>query len=157
MGANTLILQWRKPRYGGVKPLSQDHMSCVHDRSAQSWWGHSTPSPWGLGRAPPSPWALSWPPCFEMQLTPLLSPPPSPAVCFTTVFSLPSDTHVVWASLVAQMVKHLPANVGDPRSIPGSGRFLRRREWLPTPVFLPGESHGQRSLVGYSPWGRKQS
>ena len=29
-------------------------------------------------------------------------------------------------------------------------------EWLPTPVFLPGESHGQRSLVGYSPWGHKE-
>ena len=28
-----------------------------------------------------------------------------------------------------------------------------RREWQPTPVFLPGELHGQRSLVGYSPWG----
>ena len=28
-----------------------------------------------------------------------------------------------------------------------------RREWLPTPVFLPGESHGQRSLVSYSPMG----
>ena len=32
-----------------------------------------------------------------------------------------------------------------------------RREWLPTPVFLPGESHGQRSLAGYSPWGHKES
>ena len=31
-----------------------------------------------------------------------------------------------------------------------------RREWLPTPVFLPGESHGQRSLTGYSSWGRKE-
>ena len=31
-----------------------------------------------------------------------------------------------------------------------------RRKWLPTPVFLPGKSHGQRSLVGYSPWGRKE-
>ena len=30
-------------------------------------------------------------------------------------------------------------------------------EMAPTPVFLPGESHGQRSLVGYSPWGRKES
>ena len=29
--------------------------------------------------------------------------------------------------------------------------------WHPTPGFLPGESHGQRSLVGYSPWGRKES
>ena len=32
-----------------------------------------------------------------------------------------------------------------------------RRKWQPTPVFLPGESHGQRSLAGYSPWGRKKS
>ena len=32
-----------------------------------------------------------------------------------------------------------------------------RRKWQPTPVFLPGESHGQRSLVGYSPRGRKES
>ena len=31
-----------------------------------------------------------------------------------------------------------------------------RRAWQPTPVFLPGESHGQRSLAGYSPWGRKE-
>ena len=32
-----------------------------------------------------------------------------------------------------------------------------RRKWQPTPVFLPGESHGQRSLTDYSPWGRKES
>ena len=32
-----------------------------------------------------------------------------------------------------------------------------RRKWQVTPVFLPGESHGQRSLAGYSPWGRKES
>ena len=32
-----------------------------------------------------------------------------------------------------------------------------RRKWQPAPVFLPGELHGQRSLVGYSPWGRKES
>ena len=32
-----------------------------------------------------------------------------------------------------------------------------RREWLPTPIFLPGKSHEQRDLVGYSPWGRKES
>ena len=31
-----------------------------------------------------------------------------------------------------------------------------RREWQPTPVFLPGESHGQRNLVSYSPWGLKK-
>ena len=32
-----------------------------------------------------------------------------------------------------------------------------RRKWQPTPVLLPGESHGGRSVVGYSPWGRKES
>ena len=46
---------------------------------------------------------------------------------------------------------------GDSSSIPGLGRFPWKREWLPTPVFLPGEFHGQRSLAGYSPWGFKES
>ena len=32
-----------------------------------------------------------------------------------------------------------------------------RRKWQPTPVLLPGKSHGQRSLIGYSPWGHKES
>ena len=35
--------------------------------------------------------------------------------------------------------------------------FLWRREWVPTPVFLPGEFHRLKSLAGYSPWGRKES
>ena len=54
-------------------------------------------------------------------------------------------------------VKASARNAGDLGSIPGSGRFPWRRKWQPTPVFLPGESHGQRSLVGYSPWDHKQS
>ena len=45
-------------------------------------------------------------------------------------------------------------NAGDLVSIPR--KIPRRREWLPTPVFLPGEIHRQRSLVGYSPWGHKE-
>ena len=36
-------------------------------------------------------------------------------------------------------------------------RFPWRREWHHTSIFLPGEFHGQRSLVGYGPWGRKES
>ena len=56
----------------------------------------------------------------------------------------------------SSMVKNLPANAGDKGSILGSGRVPWRREWLPTPIFLPGESHGKRSLVGYSPWGCKE-
>ena len=65
-------------------------------------------------------------------------------------------TCIVGASLVPQMVKNLPANAGDTGSVLGLVRSPWRREWQPTPVFLPEESHGQRSLVGYSPWGHKQ-
>ena len=64
------------------------------------------------------------------------------------------------ASQVALVVKNPPANAGDVRdsgSIPGLGRFHCRRKWQPTPVFLPGESHGQRSLAGYSLWVCKES
>ena len=47
------------------------------------------------------------------------------------------------------------------RRRPGFDPWVRkipwRRAWQPTPVFLPGESHGQRSLAGYSPWGCKES
>jgi len=60
---------------------------------------------------------------------------------------------------VALVIKNPIANEGDMRDpglMPGSGRSWKR-EGQPTPVFLPGESHGQRSLVGYSPWGCKQS
>ena len=42
-------------------------------------------------------------------------------------------------------------------SVPGLRRFPGKREWQPTPVFLPGEPHGQRSLVGYSPQCHKES
>ena len=40
---------------------------------------------------------------------------------------------------------------------PWVGKIPWRRAWQPTPVFLPGKSHGERSLVGYSPWGRRES
>ena len=40
---------------------------------------------------------------------------------------------------------------------PWVGKIPWRRDWQPPPVFLPGESHGQRGPAGYSPWGRKES
>ena len=58
------------------------------------------------------------------------------------------------------MVKNPPANagdIGDVGLIPGLGRSPWRRKWQPTPVFLPGESHGQRSLTGYSSQGHEES
>ena len=48
-------------------------------------------------------------------------------------------------------------NAGNPASIPGLGRSPGGGNGQPTPAFLPGESHGQRSLTGYSPWGGKES
>ena len=39
---------------------------------------------------------------------------------------------------------------------PSAGKIPWRREWLPTPVFLPGKFHGQKSLAGYSSWGHKE-
>ena len=53
--------------------------------------------------------------------------------------------------------KESACNVGDPGSIPGSGRSSGERNNNPLLVFLPGESHGQRSLEGYSPWDHKGS
>ena len=55
-----------------------------------------------------------------------------------------------WASLVAQMVKNLPAMQEFNAWV---GKIPWRRKWQPTPVFWLGKSYGQRSLVGYSPWG----
>ena len=60
-----------------------------------------------------------------------------------------------WASQVAQVVQNTPANAGDVGLIPGSEDPLEK-EMATRSVFLPGESHGQRSLVGYSPWGCKR-
>ena len=51
--------------------------------------------------------------------------------------------------------KDSACSAGDLGPIPGSERSPGEEKWQPTPVFLPGESHGQRSLAGYSPWGRK--
>ena len=44
-----------------------------------------------------------------------------------------------------------------PRLDPWVGKIPWRREWLPTPVCSPGESHGERSLAGHSPWGHRES
>ena len=54
------------------------------------------------------------------------------------------------------MVKNPLANAGQLVQFPVR-KIPCRRAWQPTPVFLPGEFHGQRSLVGYGPWGCKES
>ena len=63
----------------------------------------------------------------------------------------------MWGFPGSSLVKKLPANAGetDVGLIPGWGRFPGRGNGDPPPAFLPGKSHGQRSLVSYSPWGPK--
>ena len=76
------------------------------------------------------------------------------------LLSFAGKSRQIQASPMAQEVKNPPARqetqktqVFDPwvRKIPW------RRKWQPTPVFSPGKSHGQRSLVGLRPWGHKES
>ena len=58
------------------------------------------------------------------------------------------------------MVRNPPANAGVARDAwfnPWVRKIPWRREWQPTLAFLPGESHRQRSLAGYSPYGHKES
>ena len=62
-----------------------------------------------------------------------------------------------WGFSGGALGKYLPANAGDTRD---SGSILSwelENEMTTIPVFLPGEFNGQRSLVGYSPWGFKES
>ena len=66
-----------------------------------------------------------------------------------------SSTLAQGASLMAQRLKHLPA-MQNLEFNPWVGKIPWRRKWQPTSVFLPGESHGERSLVGHSPRGHKE-
>ena len=58
--------------------------------------------------------------------------------------------------LVVQRVEHLPA-MWETWFDPWVGKILWRRKWQPTPVPLPGKSHGPGNPVGYSPWDGKES
>ena len=85
-----------------------------------------------------------------------------PVPALKSAISPTSLIHFVWEwCLVAQRVKCLPAmqetwarSLGP---IPGSGRSPGERKQQPIPVLLPGNSHGQRSLLDYSPWDHKES
>ena len=83
----------------------------------------------------------------EMQLASFFSVMTSFLLWASTHLGFPGDSDG----------KESACNARDPRFDPWVGKTTWRRAWQPTPVFLPGESHGQRSLVGYSPWGHKES
>ena len=67
-----------------------------------------------------------------------------------------SHTHLLgWSSQVAQLAQH-SLQCKRPRCNLWVRKVPWRRKWQPTPVFLPGKSHGQRSLGGYGPWDHKE-
>ena len=73
---------------------------------------------------------------------------------------LMTQMQFVGASLWVQLVKNLLASAGGCRRCRFDswvGKIPWSRKWQPTPVFLPGKFHGQRSLAGYSLWGHKES
>ena len=71
-------------------------------------------------------------------------------------YKMSSEISYICDSVVAQTVKTLPA-MWRPRFDPWVGKIPWRRKWQPTPVFLPGKSHGWKSLAGYSSlWGCKE-
>ena len=65
--------------------------------------------------------------------------------------------HALPPSQVVLVVKNQPSNAGDQGSVPGWGRSPGEGNGYPLQYSWPGESHGQRSLVSYSPWDRKES
>ena len=99
----------------------------------------SLPFPSVLFPIPAHPWTL--------YLISLLVGDPSPpqSTEFTPSEGFPDDS----------VVKNPPANAEGFH--PWVRKIPWRRNWQLTPVFLPGKSHGQRSLAGYSPWGRQES
>ena len=65
--------------------------------------------------------------------------------------------HIEYNSLCYTVNPCCLSNSWRPGFDPWVGKIPWRRKWKPTPVFLPGKSHGLRILVGYSPWGHKES
>ena len=66
---------------------------------------------------------------------------------FVTLYKRQGSRLSLWKRNAKKKKKHLQY----------SNVFIRRRQWHPTPVLLPGKSHGWRSLVGCSPWDREES
>ena len=71
--------------------------------------------------------------------------------------SFGSNTIALWGFPGGSEGKASPYNAGGLGFDPWVRKIPWRRKWQPTPVFLPGKSHGQRGLVGDSPWGHTKS
>ena len=94
--------------------------------------------------------------CKRCSLIPGSGRSPGEGIGYPTPAFWPGEFHGLYSPCGfpgGLEVKASAWNAGDPGSISGSGRSPGGGKWQLTPVLLPGESHGGRSLVGYSPWG----
>ena len=105
-------------------------------------WNETAPTSGSIGFAH---WFSQITECLGVIVDLVLELVALPVTCEIYLHSL-----YLWASLVDKTVKNLLAVQGRVRNISW------RKQWLPTPVCLPGEFHGQRSLAGYSLCGRKE-
>ena len=137
-----------------------DHTESIEFSRPEYWSGQPFPSPGDL----PNPGMELRSPVLQADSLPV-EPQGKPNAEFSMrqlikqthqeVFCCPllsaSKRHENHVKRVALVVKNPPA-----KSIPGLGRCPGGTQWQPTPVFLSGKSHGQRSLAGYSLWGHKE-
>ena len=147
------------PLTGGVRVWASE-MGPGYTRLAALETARTSSGPLPL---PPHLWSLSWYPhsrqvcqalpgdqcwsgVFELLLLPMT---------LLRLFMIHIWQVLMRAFLVAQLVKNLPAMQETNGFGPWVSKIPWRRKWQPTPVFLPGKSHGQRSLTGYSPRGCK--
>ena len=79
------------------------------------------------------------------------------AIAFSRMTSTSALLTTPKSLTVTKMVNQKQCSISVGKDLALFSDIFRRRQWHPTPVLLPGKSHGRRSLVGYSPWGREES
>ena len=129
-------------------------------------WLQPLVTPWQCGfERVPCHWIPSFnhPPSCHFNSSPfLLAPPPFSLSCGRRcllripVIHLAHIKHLLWASQGAWW-QRICLQWGKPGFDSWVGKIPWKRAWQPTPISLPGESHGQRRLVGCSPWGSRES
>ena len=131
-------------RQGGGALIAPGHCNMEKQWLGEAAWAELLAGSKGQSTAEPAPkdsdlgmWEVCQP---SSSLAPNPAPPSTPRV-------LPSGSDGVESA----------CNAGGPGFDPWDGTIPWRREWPPTRVFLPGESHGQRSPGGYGPQGHKES
>ena len=124
---------------------------CSRVRLFASLWAVAHQAPLSMGFSRQEHWGQVPFPPPRIKSTPLSSPALGGGFFLLAPRGKPVRLH-------EPEVKRLPAmwESGRPGFDPWVGKIPWRRKWQPTPVFLPGESPGQRSLVGYSQWGHKR-